>query len=130
MPRYQQPHWSVELPNDWSGEREDESTLFRRHEGNGTLAVTLLCDEGSVTREVLMELASSTREDGHAASDIQTGGHQGLYFAYEEEGTAWREWYLAADNCVFFVSYDCPQGEEAREAAEVDRIVAALTFKR
>lgn len=130
MPLYAQPDWCVELPEGWHGEREDESTLFRHDGGAGTLAVTLLCDKESVTREMLMELASSTCEEGHSGTDIQTGALQGLYFSYEEEGTAWREWYLAAGRCVFFVSYDCPQGDESKEAAAVDVIVAGLTLKQ
>ena len=128
MPLYQQPHWSVLLPEGWHGEREDESTLFRLDDGVGTLAVTLLCDRESVTGETLMELAAATREEGHAPTDIQTGTHSGLYFSYGEEATAWREWYLAAGKCVFFVSYDCLQADEGKEAAEVDAIVAALTL--
>ena len=130
MTLYQQPHWSVDLPEGWHGEREDESTLFRRDGGTGTLEVTLLCDKEKVSRATLMELAASTREEGHAASDIRSGLHEGLYFSYEEEGTAWREWYLAAENCVFFVSYDCPQGDESNESAETDAIVAGLTLLR
>lgn len=128
MPRYQQPHWSVELPEGWHGEREDESTLFRREGGAGTLAVTLLCDNGPVSRETLMELAAATREEGHSASDILAGAYSGLYFSYEEEATAWREWYLAAGNCLFFVSYDALQGDASKEAVEVDAIVAGLTL--
>ncbi|HEY0720271.1 MAG TPA: hypothetical protein VGE50_03355 [Gammaproteobacteria bacterium] len=126
MSRYQQPQWSVELPEGWHGEREDESTLFRQEGGAGTLAVTLLCEKENVTRETLLELASSTSEEGHPASDIEVGTLRGLYFAYAEEGTAWREWYLAAGHCLFFVSYDCPVGEESKEAAEVDRLIAQL----
>jgi len=128
MTHYQQPHWSVELPQGWQGEREDESTLFRRDGGVGTLAVTLLCDKAQVTRETLLELAAATVEEGHSASDIQAGAHPGLYFSYHEEATAWREWYLAAGQCVFFVSYDCLQADEGKEAAEVDAIVARLTL--
>ena len=130
MPRHDEAHWYVELPGGWHGEREDESTLFNRDGGAGSLAVTLLCDKEPVTREVLMGLAASTLEEGHTASDIQSGALQGLYFFYEEEGTAWREWYLAAGKCVFFVSYDCPQGDESKEAAEIDAIVAGLTLQR
>lgn len=130
MPFYQQPHWSVDLPNGWHDEREDESTLFRREGGAGTLAVTLLCDKERVTRETLLELAASTREEGHTARDIQAGAHSGLYFSYEEEGTAWREWYLADGCCVFFVSYDCAEGDESKESAETDLIVAGLTLKQ
>jgi len=130
MPLYQQPDWSVALPGGWLGEREDESTLFRREGGAGTLAVTLLCDKESVTREKLKELATSTCEEGHVPHDIQSGEHSGFYFSYEEEGTVWREWYLAAGYCVFFVSYDCAQGDESKEAAEVDAIVAGLTLSQ
>ncbi|HEY0635897.1 MAG TPA: hypothetical protein VGE00_10990 [Gammaproteobacteria bacterium] len=126
MSRYQQPQWSVELPEGWHGEREDESTLFRREGGAGTLAVTLLCEEESVTRETLLELAASTLEEGHLPSAIQAGELQGLFFSYEEEGTAWREWYLAAGRCLFFVSYDCATGEAASEAAAVNAIIARL----
>ncbi len=128
MSLYQQPRWSVELPEGWRGEREEESTLFRREGGAGTLAVTLLCEEEPVTRETLLELASSTREEGHTASDIQAGAHQGLYFCYVEEGTAWREWYLAAGHCAFFISYDCPEGEEPEEAVQVDALISQLAL--
>jgi len=128
MPHYQQPQWSVELPEGWHAEREDEGTLFHRADGVGTLAVTLLCDKDRVTRETLLELAAPTREEGHDSTDIQVGSHSGLYFSYGEESTAWREWYLAAGHCVFFVSYDCLQADEAKESAEVDAIIAALTL--
>ena len=78
---------------------------------------------------MLLELSASTREEGHSAADIKVGNYAGLFFCYEEEGTAWREWYLAADNCLFFVSYDVPAGQEAAELAEVEQIVATLQLQ-
>lgn len=126
MAEYREQFWAVELLDEWSAEREDESTLLRRTDGVGTLAVTLLCDKMPVNETQLRELASSTLEEGHSPEEVQIGAFAGLYFAYDEEGVAWREWYLPSGNCLFFISYDCPVGAGADEEAEVEKIVASL----
>lgn len=127
MAEYRAQHWSVELPDGWSAEREDESTLLHRATGGaGTLSVTLLCEKEPVTAAQLRELASSTIEEGHQPREIKVGGFTGLSFAYSEEGIAWREWYLPSGKCLFFISYDCPEEFSEQAQIEIAEIVATL----
>lgn len=127
MAEYRAQFWSIELPEGWSASREDESILLEQQEGGaGTLSITLLCDDEPVDDAQLRELAASTLEEGHSAQQVEVGGYRGLYFSYQEEDTAWREWYLPAGNCLFFVSYDAPAGAEGREAALIESMMASL----
>jgi len=131
MPTATNPLWKATYPQHWVMETEEDSVLLYDPEnGVGTLEISCFCkDDGPTTEEELLDLASDTIEMGARRMDVQFGDLEGLMFFYTEEGTAWKEWYLAADNCVFFITYDCPEDLEGAEDDELIEIIESLRLK-
>lgn len=131
MPANQAPRWKAIYPETWVMETEDDSVLFYDpDDGIGTLEVSCFCKEdGPVTQEELRDLAADTLASGARPMDTQMGDKKGLLLFYNEEGVAWKEWYLAAGNCAFFATYDCPEELEGAEDDELVEIIASLRME-
>ncbi len=131
MPTATNPLWNATYPKHWVMENDDDSVLLYDPEnGVGTLEISCFCkDEGQTTEEELLDLASDTIAIGARRMDVQFGELEGLMFFYTEEGTAWKEWYLASENCVFFITYDCPEDLEGAEDDDLIEIIESLHLK-
>jgi hypothetical protein len=125
------PLWTAHCPQDWVMETDEDSVLlYDPDNGVGTLEISCFCKEdGSTTAEELLDLAADTIASGARRMDINLGGMDGLLFFYTEEGMAWKEWYLAAGSCIFFITYDCPEELEGAEDDELVEIIASLKIK-
>ncbi|GAB4291489.1 MAG: hypothetical protein Kow0096_05720 [Thiohalomonadaceae bacterium] len=107
----------------------DSVLLYDPEEGIGTLEISCFCkDEGATTDEELLDLAADTLAAGARRMDVNLGDMHGLMLSYSEDNMAWKEWYLAAGHCVFFITYDCPQDMEGAEDEELAAIIGSLTI--
>ncbi len=125
------PLWTANCPQDWVMETDEDSVLlYDPDNGVGTLEISCFCKEdGTTTQEELLDLAADTIASGARRMDVSLGGMDGLLFFYTEEGMAWKEWYLAAGNCIFFITYDCPEELEGAEDDELVEIIGSLKIK-
>lgn len=125
------PLWNATCPQGWIMETEEDSVLlYDPDNGVGTLEISCFCKEqGETTTQELLDLAADTLAAGARRMDVSLGGMTGLLFFYTDDGTAWKEWYLAAGNCVFFITYDCPEEMEGVEDDELAEIIGSLTIK-
>lgn len=128
MPTATTPLWKASYPQHWVRETDEDSVLlYDPDNGVGTLEISCFCtEEGPTTEQELLDLAEDTIARGARRMDVQFGELEGLMFFYNEEGTAWKEWYLAAGNCVFFITYDCPEDLEGVEDDELVEIIQSL----
>lgn len=125
------PLWTATCPQGWVMETDEDSVLlYDPDDGIGTLEISCFCkDDGTTTMEELLDLAADTMASGARRMEVDLGGMQGLLFFYRDEGMAWKEWYLAAGNCTFFITYDCPEELEGAEDEELAEIIASLKVK-
>jgi hypothetical protein len=125
------PLWTASCPQGWIMETDEDSVLlYDPDEGVGTLEISCFCkDDSATTEEELLELAADTIAAGARRMDVSLGDMSGLLFFYSDEGMAWKEWYLAAGNCVFFITYDCPEEMEGAEDEELAEIIGSLKIK-
>lgn len=121
--------WRTQIPDDWVAEAEDESLLVFHPDGAGTLQFTCSeMEDGLVDDEDLRYFAAELLEDGVEAKPVNLGPMHGLKFEYDDEDTGeWvQEWYLAADDLFFFITYSCPRTARGSEDAAVAAILGAL----
>lgn len=125
------PLWTATCPEGWVMETDEDSVLlYDPDNGVGTLEVSCFCkDDAVTTEEELLDLAADTLAAGARRMDVNLGDMHGLMLSYIDDGLAWREWYLAAGNCVFFVTYDCPEDEEGVEDEELAAIIGSLKIR-
>jgi len=126
MKTYQSDNWTVNLPDAWDEEHdEDGVTLFNPH-GNGSLEISTLEQEDVVDDGFLEYMAIEHLEAGAEPEEIECGDFEGLVFDYADETHYWREWYLRADNLMLYITYHCPLDVEGGEDDEVDAILETL----
>ena len=121
--------WRAELPEGWTAEEEDESLLIFDPEGPGTLQVTCSeMEDGLVDDDDLRYFAEELIEEGQEPARVSIGPLHGLKFEYQDADTdEWViEWYLAADDLFFFITYSCPRLDRGEEDAAVDAVLRSL----
>lgn len=121
--------WRAELPEGWTAEEEDESLLIFDPEGPGTLQVTCSeMEDGLVDDDDLRYFAEELIEEGQEPSRVSIGPLHGLKFEYQDADTdEWViEWYLAADDLFFFVTYSCPRADRGQEDDAVLKVLHSL----
>jgi hypothetical protein len=121
--------WRTQLPEGWVAEVEDESLLVFHPDGAGTLQFTCSeMEDGLVDDEDLRYFAEELLAEGVEPARVQIGPLHGLKFEYDDADTGeWVvEWYLAADDLFFFVTYSCPRTARGNEDPAVAAILHAL----
>jgi hypothetical protein len=123
--RYREYSWSI-APTPWSVKRDDECTTLEPTTGDAALQLSSYRKpDGPVTDDDIAEFAA---DSGHlaAAARVTCGDFRGLSAAYEEAGTQWRAWWLAAGSVLLYATYNGTKGTATRDAEVVDRIVNSL----
>ena len=121
--------WRAELPEGWVAEEDDESLEIYDPEGPGELQVTCSeMEDGLVGDDELRYFAAELLEDGHEPANVSVGPLRGLKFEYQDADTdEWViEWYLAADDLFFFITYSCPRPERGVEDDKVNAFLHGL----
>lgn len=121
--------WRAILPDGWDAEEEDDSLVLWAPSGPGTLQVTCSqMEDGFVDEDDLRYFAEELLDEGQEPARVSLGPLQGLKFEYmdDETGEAVTEWYLAADELFFFMTYSCPRTERGVEDATVDAILRSI----
>ncbi len=127
MPNLENAAWEAIYPDGWSAEHADDSVVLYDNEAEvGTVQVSCICADQPVTREDLLDLAAELIDEGKRHTDVEIGGKQGIMFRYYDGDQSWKEWFLAAGECAFYVTYDCPREGEGVEDEEVAQILESL----
>ncbi|MDB6061856.1 MAG: hypothetical protein JWM78_1959 [Verrucomicrobiaceae bacterium] len=117
--------WSLDLPDEWEAEQEEETIILCDEDGVGMIEITALeRDESGVVD--LQALAAQLFPDHPAATAAQLGDFTGLYFQYHDEGDAVREWLLSKGEQVVLISYSCDIENAAMDDEFVDGILDTL----
>lgn len=120
---YESDYWRLHVPPGWEWEESDDdeaSVTFFRPGGAGVLAIS--CsekDDGLVGEDDLEHFAAELLEAGLTPARASIGHLHGLLFEHVDGGEYWREWYMAADDLFFYITYNCPPDDRDRETGEV-----------
>ena len=84
MPIVSTESWSLELPDEWSAEHDDEVVVIEDEDGVSCLEVSaLVLDEGEVAEEDLEEFSRDLLEAGVTAQAVRIGSWQGRLFEHD-----------------------------------------------
>lgn len=121
--------WLLDLPEEWQAEQDDETIVITDEDGIGMLEITSLEPEGDAHGVDLNALAKQLLPDNGAGAAARIGDFEGLYFQYQEEGDAVREWLVQCDGHVLLVSYACDVDDAGMDDAFVDEVLDTLERK-
>jgi len=126
MSPYSAGHWSVELPDNWVVEHEEDVDTLYDPEGFGSLQISTLLQDEPVDDDFLNYLAEEHLEAGATPDKARFGEFTGFTLSYGADDGFWTEWYLRADRLVLFASYTCAPEHEMLEEEIVDGILRSL----
>ena len=121
--------FEIAIPSGWRHRREAESdqgmmTSVDHPNGSGTLKFKSLTAPRVVPRETLRNM---TNVDSSIALDWRRwGDFSGYQYAYIEDGTFYRQWWLTRQEELLFVVYS-GESQDDSETEVINEIVASLT---
>jgi hypothetical protein len=120
--------WSLDLPEEWGAEQDEETIVIGDEDGVGVIEITVL-EHGEGGDADLATLARQLFPQYSAPAHVQLGEFAGLYFQYSDEGDAVREWLLRKSGQILLVSYSCDVENAGLDDEIVDEILDTLRAK-
>lgn len=117
--------WSLDLPEEWDAEQDEETIVIGDEDGVGVIEITVL-EHGEGGEADLVELAAQMFPQHPASTPAQLGDFSGLYFQYSDEGDAVREWLLRNAGRILLISYSCDIDNAGLDDETVDEILGTL----
>ena len=116
---------NTDAPGPGGGHFGEQLNIYHPN-GIGTLRLRSFDARQAVSRE---RLRLMTNVD--ASKDLpwqQWGDVQGYQYDYLEAGAYYRQWWLAHENSIIFVTYESRIGPTNSELAEIDDIVRSISI--
>jgi hypothetical protein len=117
--------WSMDLPEEWDAEQDEETIVIGDEDGVGMLEITAL-ERGNDTATDLEALAAELFPKKVKTAPAQVGDFTGLYVKYVDEDDAVREWLVRKDEQILLVSYSCDADNAGLDDEIVDQILETL----
>lgn len=122
--------WSCALPVEWWAEAEEETILIGDQDDVGCIEISsLFKEQGAFDKDEVAALARSESPDINEWDSVVLGDFPGVSGRLIEDDAAIREWYVAADNVLLFITYSCEVENDRMDDAAVDEILDTLMAK-
>tara|TARA_B100000767_G_scaffold274412_1_gene307321 strand:+ start:4940 stop:5356 length:417 start_codon:yes stop_codon:yes gene_type:complete len=119
--------WCLELPDEWTAEMDDDSVTITDCDSVSEVDITVIRKpQGQVSVADLNGFAEHLIDQGHASTAISLASAQGLLFQYDDDDGAWREWYLAAESLMIYITHNTEIVDKGLDNAVVDDILSTL----
>lgn len=118
--------WSMELPEEWQQETDNNLYTFYHPNGVGALQVRRLTNNGAVTESDLEELASEHIDAGAIIKPIESSSVMGMALAFGLDNEFWQYWYIGIGNTVLLITYNCDEQDKDKEIKTVKDIVSSI----
>ena len=119
--------WCLEFPDEWTAEMDDDSVTIADCDRVSEVDITVIRKHsGQVDEGDLDEFAGDLRAQGLTGEAVALNAAQGLLFQYDDEDGAWREWYLAAESLMIYITHNTAIEDKGLDNAVVDDILSTL----
>ena len=122
--------WSCALPVEWWAEAEEETILIGDQDDVGCIEISsLFKEQGAFDESEVAALARAESPDVSDWESVVLGDFPGVCGRLIEDDAAIREWYVAAENVLLFITYSCELENNRMDDAAVDEILDTLLLK-
>ncbi|MCG3170477.1 MAG: hypothetical protein CALGDGBN_02033 [Pseudomonadales bacterium] len=127
MPIVSTESWTLELPDEWSAEHDDDVVVIGDEDGVSCLEISsLVLDEGEVGDEDLGEFARDLLDAGVRPRTARIGDWTGQLFEHDDADGHWREWFLRHGAHFVYAGYHCLPEHAGMDDAAIAEILATL----
>ena len=125
--RYKSGWWSVELPDHWKANKEEDCVTFTSEDEVGALQIITYRREGrDVTNDDLLHFAEDELIEGVELQSISCGEFTGMGVSYLVDGNYWRKWWLWQGSLLLYVTYNCSAEDRLVEQEVVSQMMNSL----
>ena len=125
---YRSEWWSVDLPPNWSGHRDDACSTFCAEPSLGVLQISTARKEtGPVSEDDLREFAADRIALGVPIEHAGFATFSGFTASHQKNGLLWEEWWLRSGHLMVYATYNVDHNDATAEQVVVSRILSSLT---
>ena len=128
------PCFQVEIPTGWEHSIENSpandrgSVVILRHPNTAGSLTMLSYEAPDVVNED--RLRNLTNVDASSPLTWQKwGDYSGYQYDYLERGSYYRQWWLANERAMMFITYQCDPESKDIDTEAIDKIVRSITVK-
>jgi hypothetical protein len=126
MPIYVGHGFQIER-GGWGMEDDEDTLTLVPADIDAALQITALTSPNpQISDAELQMLAEKGAPADAVRQTIKCGSLWGLHAQYEDEGTHWRVWWLAAGRLHLYVTYNCHMDYGGRHDAVLDWMLSSL----
>lgn len=141
MPFVHTDWWSLDVPDDWIIERDDDSGVISIADPDELGCIDLLVLESDTAIDTgagnasdnLLSLATAALAHAQILQQpeagVTLGQFNGVVSRFVEDGSVWREWYLGGEGFVLVVSHNTDVEHQGLDDGIVDDILATLVVE-
>ena len=119
--------WSMALPPEWWAEAEGDTILVGDRDEVGCIEIsTLRKEEGVFSADEVRAIATDNAEGDWDWQPVTRGDFSGLRTAYGAEDASIREWCMAAEGTLLYITYSCDEENRGMDDAAVDELLDTL----
>lgn len=119
--------WTLAIPPEWWAESEEDSILVGDRDEVGCIEIsTLHREDGEFEPGDALRIAERESEQRLAWQAVTLGDFSGVSSHYVEGETAIREWYVANDALLLFITYSCDVDNAGMDDSAVDELLDTL----
>lgn len=127
MPIVSTESWTLELPEEWAAEHDDDVVVIGDEDGVSCLEISaLVLDEGEVADEDLEEFSRDLLDIGLRPQAVLVGDWRGRLFEHDDAEAHWREWFLRQGAHFVYAGYHCLPEDAGMDDAAIAEILATL----
>ena len=124
---YTTENWKLELAENWEGELDEDIHLLYHPDGVGCIQISgYLKEDNKITRNEIIELTDLDKEEQAYLKEYETGNFHGVQFVYSEGDIFWRKYWLANDNLLLFITYNCELNDKEIEVKVIKEMLKTL----
>lgn len=121
--------WSIDLPEEWLAEQDDESIIIADQDGVGQLEITTFNKETDAVSDAELRTFVDEADSAGNATVVKVAALEGYCLRYEEDDESIREWYLRGEQLWLYITYSCDMENQGLDDAAIDAIMATLLLK-
>jgi hypothetical protein len=115
------------MPADWEATDEVDCVTLVRSGHPGSLQISAARKpRGLVTERDLKEFATEGRDQAPPLQTVTYSILNGLYSEQTKKGMFSREWWLARNDLLIYVTYNVPQESKEKQPGIIDQIVETI----
>jgi hypothetical protein len=129
------PAFRIEIQDGWehstSKKHGDDSRAvisLRHHNGVGSLKMLSYKAPVIVSKDMLRKLTNL--ESSIALDWRQWGDYRGFQYSYFERGSFYRQWWLANQGTIIFITYQCDPESSNIETEAVEKMIRSIRVNK